>query len=105
VENGVRVFLDWQDMKLGLALPSALREALETHFNKTLDLSALPIPVWLEELRCEPGRLTAIGRARIAWPLPSRSPAAPPFAPREPLPVTAPPPQELPAPPANKIAP
>src|SRR6185312_7115100 len=50
IENGVRVFLDWQDVKLGIALPSMIVEVLEKQLNKTLDISSAPIPIWLEEI-------------------------------------------------------
>src|SRR5579883_1564778 len=59
IENGIRVFLDWQGLDLfGLPVPRGIVENLAQQMNKKLDLSQLPIPIWLDEIRCEPGRLT-----------------------------------------------
>jgi len=70
VENGVRVLLDCRTATLGVDMPRAVVDVLETRINEALglDVSALEIPIWIDEIKCEPGRLTAIGRARIAWP-------------------------------------
>ena len=76
IENGTRVSLDWQNVKLGIGMPKAIVDILEEQVNQTLDLTQLPVAVWLDALRCEPGRLTAVGRARLLLP-----------------PVTAPPPR------------
>ncbi len=72
VENGVRVTLDCRTATLGVDMPRAVVDILESRINEALglDVSSLDIPLWIEEIRCEPGRLTAIGRARIAWPPP-----------------------------------
>lgn len=76
IENGVRIMLDWQNASVGLGLPKMLVDMLEQRINDkmSLDMSALPVPVWIDSIQCEPGRLTAIGRARIT---------APPTAPTE----------------------
>lgn len=71
IENGVRPYLDWQTMNAaGLGLPSAVVELLEQQINSriAIDLSRLSIPLWLDEIRCEPGRITVIGKVRLAWP-------------------------------------
>ena len=70
IQNGVRITLDCRTATLGVDMPRAVVDILETRINEALglDVSTLDIPVWIDELRCEPGRLTAIGRARIVWP-------------------------------------
>lgn len=70
IENGVRVILDCRTATLGVDLPRAVVDILEQRLNEalSLDVSALEIPIWVDEIRCEPGRLTATGRARIDWP-------------------------------------
>ncbi len=70
VENGVRVLLDCRSATLGIDLPRAVVEILEQKVNDalSLDVSRLDIPIWIDEVRCEPGRLTAVGRARFSWP-------------------------------------
>ena len=70
IENGVRVTLECRTATLGVDLPRAVVDILEQRINDAmgLDVSTLEIPIWIDEIRCEPGRLTAIGRARIAWP-------------------------------------
>jgi hypothetical protein len=84
IENGVRVVPDWQGANLsGLSVPKALVEVLEQYLNKNLDLTKTPFPVWLEEVRCEPGRLTVIGQARITLPPPPVTPPIAPFSARE----------------------
>ena len=68
IENGVRV--TWEIGK-GLPVPAAVVEIIEQQINSraTIDLSHLPIPVRLDEIRLEPGRLTVVGKARLSWPL------------------------------------
>lgn len=86
IENGVRVYLDWEAAKVGFTLPAPIREVVEQSLNRTLVLSKAPIPVWLDELRCEPGRLTALGKAHIFWPpVPVTTPA--PFSAYEAFPI------------------
>ncbi len=70
VQNGVRITLDCRTATLGVDMPRSVVDILETRINDALglDLSTLDIPIWIDELRCEPGRLTAIGKARIVWP-------------------------------------
>jgi hypothetical protein len=85
VENGIRVTLDCQGATAGIGLPAAIVKVIDQLINEYLqiDLSRLPIPIWLNELRCEPGRLSAIGRARGIWPPDAAVQAVAPFTPRE----------------------
>jgi len=57
-------------------------DVIEARINESLglDVSNLSIPVWIDEIRCEPGRLTALGRARISWPPSAAIAAAKPEA-------------------------
>jgi len=89
IENGTRVSLDWQNVKLGIGMPRAIVDILEEQINQTLDLTQLPIAVWLDALRCEPGRLTAAGRARILLPPVPATPPRLPFRAGEPDPIVA----------------
>jgi hypothetical protein len=70
VDNGQRVSLDCRSATMGIDLPRAVVDVIEQRINESLglDVSQLAIPVWIDEIQCEPGRLTALGRARIAWP-------------------------------------
>jgi hypothetical protein len=70
IDNGVRISFDFQSAKIGIGMPAALVDVIETFVNERLafDLSKLSVPVWLDALRCEPGRLTALGKVRIDWP-------------------------------------
>jgi hypothetical protein len=85
IQNGTRVLLDFQTVSAGgvFALPQSVVETLEKMINEKLDfdLAQAPVPVWLDTLVCEPGRLTATGRVKIVWP-PSVTPLAP-FTARE----------------------
>jgi hypothetical protein len=87
IVNGTRVALDCQTAKLGFALPAVVVELLEQHINNNpklpLDLSRLPVPVRLDEIRCEPGRLYVTGRTKLLWPQPVVPPAVAPFSARE----------------------
>jgi hypothetical protein len=88
IENGVRVKLDCQaTTAAGITLPAALVDLVELFINDNpklpLDLAKLPIPVRLDEIRCEPGRLHVTGRAKLQWPPVFASPAVAPFSPRE----------------------
>jgi hypothetical protein len=87
IENGVRVKLDCQAAKIGIALPAAVVELVEVYINDNpklpLNLSRLPVPVRLDEIRCEPGRLHVTGRARLQWPPAFVSPAVAPFSAHE----------------------
>ena len=80
IQNGTRVMLDFQTVSAGgmFALPQSVVETLEKLINEKLDfdLAQAPIPVWLDTLVCEPGRLTATGRVKVVWP-PSSTPLAP----------------------------
>jgi len=96
IENGTRIFLDWQGVTLGVGLPKAIVDILEEQLNRSLDLTQLPIAVWVDELRCEPGRLTAAGRARVLLPPVAAPPPRLPFRAPELEPIVA----EIVAPPA-----
>lgn len=87
VENGVRPYFDLQSAKLGIGLPSAVVEVIEQVINQRvleeqlkLDLTRSPVPIYIDELRMEPGRLTALGKARIVLPPVSHTLASAPFA-------------------------
>ena len=71
IENGIRISLDCKAAKAsGFGLPPAAVDVVEKVLNErlTLDLGQSPLPVWLDEIRCEPGRLTVLGKGRITWP-------------------------------------
>lgn len=91
IEHGTRISLDWQGAKLGIGMPKAIVDILEEQLDRylSLDLTQLPIAVWLDELRCEPGRLTAAGRARILFPPVTAPPARLPFRAPELEPIVA----------------
>jgi hypothetical protein len=80
IENGNRVRLALQDMRgAGISLPGAVRDLIAQFSHIEIDLSRLPVPVWIDGIACEPGRITLTGRARIHWPsaeLPSSARAA-----------------------------
>jgi hypothetical protein len=70
LENGIKVSLDVSGAKAIFGFPAALVETIEFLLNRelTLDLSSSPVPVYLDDVRCEPGRLVILGRARLSWP-------------------------------------
>ena len=80
IQNGTRVMLDFQTISAGgmFSMPQSVVETLEKLINEKLDfdLAQAPVPVWLDTLVCEPGRLTATGRVKVVWP-PSAAPIAP----------------------------
>lgn len=82
VDNGMRLSLDFQSAKMGVTLPGPVLDVIEQILNRSLslDLSRLPFPVRLDEIKCEPGRLTVKGKARIAWPPVSYAPPPAPFS-------------------------
>ncbi len=69
IENGVRVRLALQSSP-GLPIPKPILDAIESHLNHmaNIDLSGLPVAVWLDEIRCEPGRITTSGKIRVEFP-------------------------------------
>ncbi|MDE2125091.1 MAG: LmeA family phospholipid-binding protein [Armatimonadetes bacterium] len=72
IEAGVRAMPDWQTMTAaGIGLPSAVVQFIENQLKSllTLDLRDLPLPLWLSEAICEPGRIVLKGSARLNWPL------------------------------------
>ncbi len=70
VDNGSKVYLEWEDVHFGgIPLPSQLVEMLQNQINKSLDLTTSPVPVWLDWVRCEPGRLSISGKARLNFPI------------------------------------
>ncbi len=70
IDNGVRVWLDFQSSKMVFNMPSSVTEMIEQQINKQLsiDLSKLPFGVRIDEIRCEPARLTVLGKASIVLP-------------------------------------
>ncbi len=79
IENGIRIKVDVKVSVLGFSLVSVISEFIEGKINAhiPLDLSKLPIPVRLDEIRCEPGRLTVLGRMQIKLPVVQASLEAP----------------------------
>ncbi len=69
IENGVRVRLALQSSP-GLPIPKPILEGIESHLNHmaNIDLSGFPIAIWLDEIRCEPGRITSTGKIRVEFP-------------------------------------
>ncbi|MCS6777388.1 MAG: DUF2993 domain-containing protein [Chloroherpetonaceae bacterium] len=78
IENGIRIRPEFLGLSAAaFALPSSAVELLEQHLRPllTVDLTQLPVPVYVDRLVCEPGRLVLQGRARLHWPpLPVSSP-------------------------------
>ena len=67
---GKTVELIWHGAQLaGIPFPSAMVDLVARHLNQSYDLSTLPIEFRIDEIRCEPGRLTVIGWAKLQWPL------------------------------------
>ena len=48
--------------------PSGFLPDVQRNDSLGLDFEELPIPIWIDSVRSDPGRLTASGRARITWP-------------------------------------
>jgi hypothetical protein len=98
IASGVRIVPDFLNVNASvIPLPASAVEIIEKFLRPTLtiDLAKLPIPVWLDAVRCEPGRLIAEGRARLHWP-PAVTPAPRPFS--APLPLESASVPALPAP-------
>jgi hypothetical protein len=71
IENGIRLVLDVVGSSTGIiSHPNWLVNFLETNVvsKVAVDLGKLPFPVWLDEARCEPGRLVLQGKARLEYP-------------------------------------
>jgi hypothetical protein len=72
IRNGVDVYFDLTGARAGVGLPAAAVEVIAGQVNRELSgkigaqLRQLPFPVFLDEIRCEPGRLTLLGRTRLA---------------------------------------
>ena len=68
IENGVRVKFGLQSSSGGT--PKAILDMIQPLLNEKLniDLAILPFPFWLDEIRCEPGRVTILGKAKITFP-------------------------------------
>jgi len=85
IQNGTRVLLDFTSVSAGgmFSLPPTVVESLQRLINEKLDfdLAQAPIPIWLDTLVCEPGRLTATGRVKVVWP--PTGAAIAPFAARQ----------------------
>lgn len=85
VENGIRVYLDCRSAKLSFAdLPGSVVDLIEQSINKHIPLlSGLSIPVYVDDIRCEPGRLIVTGKVRIAFPPAAQAAPILPFSARE----------------------
>ncbi len=70
IENGIYVTYDFHSAKVGIGLPGAVVDVIQNIINErlALDMTKSPIPIWLDEIRCEPGRISVIGKTRITWP-------------------------------------
>ncbi len=81
VENGTKIEIDLRSASAGFAMPEFVLNMLEQfikHNSKIpTDLApifaTLPVPVRLDEIHCEPGRLYITGRAVIQMPPPAKS--------------------------------
>lgn len=82
IDNGVRIKLDFQEARLGIKVPGLVLDVIEQVVanSLSLDLSKLSFPVRLNEIKCEPGRLTVTGKTRIKWPPVIIAPPLAPFA-------------------------
>ena len=70
IVGGKIIQLNWHGAQLGgIAFPTPMIDLVARHLNQSYDLSTLPIDFRLEEIRCEPGRLTALGWAKLEWPV------------------------------------
>ena len=70
IENGIYVTYEFHSAKMGVGLPAAVVDVIQNIINERLmlDMSKSPIPIWLDEIRCEPGRISVLGKIRIQWP-------------------------------------
>ncbi len=70
IENGVRVKFNLQPTSGSGGTPKAIIDVIEPFVKEYLDidLTQLPFPFWLDEIRCEPGRVTVLGKAKITFP-------------------------------------
>ncbi|GDX41281.1 hypothetical protein LBMAG21_15730 [Armatimonadota bacterium] len=75
VRNGVEVYFDLTDVKAGIGLPPAVVEVVEGQMNAEVrgiiqaQLKVCPIPIYVEEIVSEPGRLIVQGKTRLHFPL------------------------------------
>ncbi len=70
IVDGKRIKLTCAGSQVGgMSLPQAAVQVIEMAINEkiTIDLTQSPIPISLQELRVEPGRITATGTARLEW--------------------------------------
>ncbi len=73
VRNGVELYFDLTGIKAGFGMPPAVVEVIEGQLNATLrDAIAKhqhesPIPFYIDEVRTEPGRLIALGKAQLRF--------------------------------------
>lgn len=78
VRNGVEVYFDLTDVKAGIGLPPAVVEVVEGQMNAEVrgiiqaQLKVCPIPIYVEEIVSEPGRLIVQGKTRLHFPLGNR---------------------------------
>lgn len=75
IRSGTRIWLDILEIKSIAPMPPAAREMIEKQVNEQipLEFDQLPFPVFLDEIRCEPGRITCCGRLRFNWPFIERA--------------------------------
>lgn len=72
--NGVEVYFDLTEARAGVGLPPAVAEVIQGQMNAELraivaqQLQASPFPLYIEEIRAEPGRLIAQGKIRLRYP-------------------------------------
>ncbi len=77
VRNGVDIYFDLTDVKAGVGLPPAVVEVVQGQMNAELrgvitrQLQESPFPLYIDEIRTEPGRLIAQGKVRLRFPFAS----------------------------------
>lgn len=82
VEGGSRIRLEFQAARMGISLPQTVVDVLEQLVHERVlrfDLSKLPFPVHIDEVRCEPGRILCTARGRFSLRHAAAPPAAAPF--------------------------
>lgn len=70
-----QIYLELKTVRTGFPLPEIAIHKIEQMLNELLGLNLqnLPIPLTLQEIRCEPGRLTVHAHTQLKWPLPAPS--------------------------------
>jgi len=75
ITRNVRLSLECSSTQIGgLGMPGPAVELIERMLleHLSLDVSESVMPIYLDSVKCEPGRLSLTGRANISWPLPKR---------------------------------